>query len=303
MESYVFDIKRYSINDGPGIRITIFYKGCPLHCVWCHNPEGIKSSQSKLYTKRKCIGCQSCVKECPNGALELTRDGIVTDWTKCTLCGRCAEVCPTMAVEMAGKHYTMEELMKEIRKESVVMGTSGGGMTVCGGEPLMHPDAVFPLLEQCGRESIHRCVDTTLFASPDVVMGAAERCELFLVDLKHTDSEKHKFYTGVPNEEILSNIKLISREGCDFWVRIPVIVGVNADRENLERSADFLAALPKQPEMVNLLVYHDIGKVKHERLGTIYNPEEYDFAPPSEELQGEALDIFHGRGLNAKIGG
>ena len=302
--SYVFDIKRYAINDGPGIRITIFLKGCPLRCVWCHNPEGLKPTQDKLYTKRKCIGCQFCVQACPQGALKLTaEEGIVTDYSKCVMCGKCADACPSTAMEMAGKNYSVDYLMKEIEKEATTIATSGGGVTVCGGEPLMHADFLLEILKRCKDEGIHRCVDTTLFASEVVVKRVAEYTSLFLVDLKHMDSDIHKFYTAVPNERILSNIKMISEMGCNFWIRIPLIVGVNADIENLERSADFLASLPKQPEIVNLLVYHDIGKGKHDRLGTSYNPEKYSFEAPSEELQQQALEIFKARGLKVKIGG
>lgn len=301
--AYVFDIKRYAINDGPGIRITIFLKGCPLRCVWCHNPEGLKATQDKLYTKRKCIGCQFCVNECPNGALTMTPDGIVTDYDKCVMCGKCADVCPSTAMEMAGKNYSVDYVMREIEKESTTMATSGGGVTICGGEPLMHPDFLLEILKRCKEEGIHRCVDTTLFASEQVVKSVAEYTSLFLVDLKHMDSDIHKFYTAVPNEPILKNIRLISELGSNFWIRIPLIVGVNADIENLERSADFLASLPKQPEIVNLLVYHDIGKGKHDRLGTLYNPEKYNFQAPSEELQQQALEIFKSRGLKVKIGG
>ncbi len=301
--SYIFDIKRYAINDGPGVRIAIFLKGCPLACEWCHNPEGIKRGQSKLYTKRKCIGCGSCVEECPHGALSLTSEGIVTDESLCTLCGRCADVCPTLAIEMAGRSYTTEELMVEIQKERAIMDTTHGGVTFCGGEPLMHPTTLLPLLKRCGEESIHRCVDTTLFASSDLVRAVAEECELFLVDLKQMDSARHKEFTNVPNEVILKNIRLISELGARFWIRIPLIDGVNSDVDNLERSAEFLASLPTPPEVVNILIYHDIGKSKHERLGTEYNPLNHHFETPDESTQQSAIEIFARHGINATIGG
>ena len=135
----IFDIKRYAINDGPGIRITIFMKGCPLSCVWCHNPEGLSVGKEKLYTKKKCIGCRTCVEACPSQALVLTAEGIVTDTGRCTLCGMCAEVCPSLAMEISGREYSTTELMKEIEKETLFMDRSEGGVTFCGGEPLMHP--------------------------------------------------------------------------------------------------------------------------------------------------------------------
>ena len=299
----VFDIKRYCINDGPGIRITIFLKGCPLSCVWCHNPEGIANHKEKLYTKKKCIGCQSCVEVCPQHALKLTCEGIVTDPQLCVLCGKCVEACPTLAMEMSGTEYPIEYLMEQIRKEIPVMDGSGGGVTFCGGEPLMHADYLMELLDRCGELSLHRAVDTTLLAKPDVIRQVMSKCELLLVDLKLMDSEKHRYYCGVPNELILSNIRMVSEAGMRFFIRIPLIEGVNADEENITRSADFLASLPKKPDVVNLLPYHDIGKNKHEKLGTIYNPKHIPMAAPSPEWQQRCVEIFREKGVKAEIGG
>ena len=298
----IFDIKRFAINDGPGIRTTIFMKGCPLHCVWCHNPEGISEQPVKLYTKKKCIGCQSCVDVCPQHNLTLTPDGI-KDLGNCILCGKCTDECPTLALQMAGKEWDMDELMALVEKERKVMEDSDGGVTICGGEPLMHPDYLVTLLTELKARNFHRTVDTTLFASAQTVERVLPLTDLFLVDLKHMDSERHKFYTGVPNEPIHNNIRLISEAGARFWIRIPLIVGVNDSVENLEASADFLASLPTPPEVVNLLVYHDIGKGKHARMGTTYNPEDISMEAPDEALQQKALDIFKEKNLNVKIGG
>lgn len=298
----IFDIKRFAINDGPGIRTTFFMKGCPLKCVWCHNPEGISEKPTLLYTKKKCIGCQSCVEACPQHNLVLTPDGI-KEQDNCILCGKCTDECPTLALQLAGKEWKMADLMEIVEKERKVMEDSGGGVTICGGEPLMHPDYLIELLTELKSRNIHRTVDTTLFASDKTVERVMPLADLFLVDLKHMDSDKHKLYTGVENEQILKNIRLISKEGARFWIRIPLIVGVNADDENLQASADFLASLPTPPEVVNLLIYHDIGKGKHARMGTLYNPEQYCMEPPSEQLQQHALTIFKAKGLNVKVGG
>lgn len=298
----IFDIKRFAINDGPGIRTTIFMKGCPLNCVWCHNPEGISERPVKLYTQKKCIGCQSCVDVCPQHVLKLTPDGI-KETEGCLLCGKCTEECPTLALQMAGKEWEMDKLMEIVEKERKVMEDSEGGVTICGGEPLMHPDYLVELLTEIKSRGIHRTVDTTLFASEQTVKRVLPLADLFLVDLKHFNSEVHKHFTGVPNEPILRNIRLISEAGARFWIRIPLIVGVNADDENLEASADFLASLPTPPEVVNLLVYHDIGKGKHARMGTAYNPDEYSMEAPDEQLQQHALEIFKVKGLDVKIGG
>lgn len=298
----IFDIKRFAINDGSGIRTTIFMKGCPLRCIWCHNPEGFSEGAVKMYTKRKCIGCQSCVEICPQKNLVLTADGI-KDLGNCIACGKCAEECPTLALEMAGKEWKMEDLMQVVEKERQVMEESGGGVTLCGGEPLMHTDYLCEMLDELGKRGFHRTVDTTLFASPEHVKKVAERCELMLVDLKLMNSEMHQRYTGVPNKQILQNIQLLSEMGHPFWIRIPLIVGVNADDENLTASAEFLASLPTKPEVVNLLVYHDVGIGKHARLGTTYNPEGIQMEVPSEQVQQQALDIMKRKGLNTKIGG
>lgn len=298
----IFDIKRFAINDGPGIRTTLFMKGCPLRCVWCHNPEGFEDRPVKMYTKKKCIGCQTCVEVCPQKNLVLTPDGI-KDLGHCTTCGRCTDECPTLALEMAGKELPMDELMQVVEKERTVMEESGGGVTLCGGEPLMHPDYLCEVLDELGRRGIHRTVDTTLFASPETVRRVAERCELFLVDLKMMDSDRHFRYTRVRNEQILSNIQMLSTLDIPFWARIPLIVGVNADDDNLMASAAFLAGLKRPPEVVNLLVYHDVGKGKHARLGTIYNSDALSMEAPSEEMQQHALGIMQSFGLNAKIGG
>lgn len=277
-------------------------KGCPLRCVWCHNPEGFEDKPVKMYTKKKCIGCQSCVEACPEKNLVLTSDGI-QDLGHCVTCEKCTDECPTLALEMAGKAWKMEDLMTVVEKERQVMEESGGGVTMCGGEPMMHTDYLCEVLDELGRRGFHRTVDTTLFCSEENVKRVAERCELFLVDLKLMDSEKHRFYTHVGNEQILNNIRMLSEMGKKFWIRIPLIVGINADDENLEASAKFLTSLPTKPEMVNLLVYHDVGIGKHARLGTKYNPEAFPMEAPSEEVQQHALNIMQRYGLNTKIGG
>ncbi len=306
----IFDIKRYAINDGPGIRITIFLKGCPLSCVWCHNPEGVSPRQNKLYTISRCIACKRCIGACPHGALSESDHGIVTDVSKCTLCGKCALICPARAMEMSAKNMTLEQVMKEIEKEKpffepIATGENGtsqrGGVTVCGGEPLMHPDDLLSILVACGRENIHRVVDTTLYASPETVKKVASECELFLVDLKMMDSEKHKRYCGVPNEIIHSNIALLADLGKDFIIRIPLVEGINADEENIRTSAKFLAGVEKwKSPQVEILPYHDIAKGKHTRMGTIYNPEGIPMSTPDSTKIAQCISIFAEYGIEAR---
>lgn len=299
----IFDIKRYALHDGPGIRTTLFLKGCPLRCVWCHNPESWSPKPQKLYKKNKCIGCGSCVAACSKDAIELTPDGVVPTENRCLLCGKCTDACPAAALEMSGRAWPMDELMAEVEKERGVMADSGGGVTLCGGEPLMDPDYALELLRELGRRGFHRAVDTSLFVRPELIPEVSRECELFLVDLKTMDSEVHRKYTAVPNELILSNIHLLSGLGARYFIRIPLIREVNADRTNLEATARFLTSLPTPPEEVDLLPYHDIGKGKHERMWSVYNPLGYAFTAPSQKEQEAAAELFRAHGLTVNIGG
>ena len=279
---YIFDIKRFAINDGPGIRTTLFIKGCPLRCVWCHNPEGWTAEPQVLFKQSKCIRCGAC----------LEKDFTVDD-------------CPTTAREICGREYSMDELMAEVEKERAVMEDSGGGVTLCGGEPLMHPEGTLEVLRELGRRGFHRTVDTTLYAKPEVVDAVAAECELLLIDLKLMDSEKHRRYTGVGNELILENLRRVAEAGHDFRIRIPLIDGVNADDENIEQTARFLSTLHLPPSTltVHLLSYHDVGKDKHSRMGSTYNPERLPMAPPSEALQQYCKSLLEAYGLSVVIGG
>lgn len=298
-----FDIKRYAINDGPGIRTTIFMKGCPLSCVWCHNPEGISSRKQKMYTQKKCIGCKTCIGICPGNALSLGESGIVTDKSRCVVCGRCAEECPSLAVEISGRPCTIDYLLKELEKETLFMDQSGGGVTFCGGEPLLYPEVLIKLLHRCGESGMHRVVDTSLFVKPEILKEVIPSTDLFLVDLKHMDSVKHKQYCGVPNDLILSNLWLLADSGKSFVIRIPLIEGINADKQNITEAARFLSGLSWKERQVNLLLYHDIGKGKHEKLGTVYNPDNYTMQTPSEVRQEQCRKIIESYGLKVVIGG
>jgi pyruvate formate lyase activating enzyme len=310
----IFDIRRYSINDWPGIRITIFMKGCPLRCKWCHNPESQSPEVQKLYTASKCIGAQDCIEVCPEDALTLTPEGIVTDYESCTLCGKCAEVCPSKAIEMSGKLYSAGELLAIIEKERVHIDQSGGGVTFSGGEPLMHPDFLIEMLKACGEKGIHRVVDTCGFAPTKTLLEVAKHTDLFLYDLKMMNPEQHKKWTGVDNRLILNNLKVLAEKGANINIRIPLIKNVNAEEDEIRVMAEFIADLPlkkrgsvqrlrgasPQP-IVNLLPYHNIASGKYKKLEILYDEGAMDEL--SEADIQKAIEVFHSFGIETEVGG
>lgn len=297
----IFDIKRYAINDGPGIRITIFFKGCPLSCIWCHNPESISAKPQKMYNPDKCIGCGECVKACPNHACTLTADGISTDSKRCDLSGQCAEVCPTLATEISGYYKSVPELLKIIEKERVLFDQSGGGVTFSGGEPLLFPDYLTKILTVCGEQQIHRTIDTCGFVKPETLLAVSKQTDLFLYDLKLMDSDKHKAYTGVSNELILSNLVALAESGANIQIRIPLIKGVNSDPENIAATANFIAKLAGEKKSVNLLPYHDIASHKYLKLGKNYRVDNLQ-EPDDVDLR-QAIDCFTAHDLLTIVGG
>ena len=296
----IFDIKRYAINDGPGIRITIFLKGCPLSCKWCHNPESQSLGVQKFYTASKCIGSQDCIEVCPNNALTLTENGIITDYELCKLCGKCADACPTKAIEMSGRIYDVDELINIIEKERIHIDQSGGGVTFSGGEPLTHSNFLIEILDACGKKNLHRTVDTSGFADTEIILKVAKRTDLFLYDLKIMDSDKHKKWTGVGNQLILRNLKLLAETGANINIRIPLIKNVNSNVEELTEMAKFVSELPGK-QMVNLLPYHNIAANKYYKLGQNYI--ELEMAEPSEKDQNRAIKIFEQFGIEVEIEG
>lgn len=297
----VFDIKRYAIHDGPGIRMVIFLKGCNLNCAWCHNPEGISADQERMYAPARCIGCGTCVEACLNRALTLTPEGIVTDTALCRMCGTCAAVCPTKAIEMSGNLMTVEQIMTEIEKERVFFEQSGGGVTFSGGEPLLHPEFLIQLLDECGRQGIHRVVDTAGLVNTDILLEVAKRTDLFLFDLKMMESGLHRQWTGVPNGKILENLRILAESGASINIRIPLIGGVNDDEENITETARFIASLQGKKIAVNLLPYHKIAMTKYQKLGR--GEEFVSLEEPTQGRQQEAMDILREHGIEVNIGG
>jgi pyruvate formate lyase activating enzyme len=296
-----FDIKRYAINDGPGIRVCIFLKGCPLNCHWCHNPESISPKVQKLFTASKCIGCGECVKVCPSEACRLTKEGIITVSELCSLCGKCAEVCPTLATEMSGQSHTVAGLLEIVEKERPFFDQSGGGVTFSGGEPLLYPDFLCEILDACGQRDIHRCIDTAGLVKTETLLEVAKRTDLFLYDLKHMDNDKHKEWTGVGNQLILHNLTILADTDASIQIRLPLIKGVNASTDNITATAAFIAALPGRKKSINLLPYHSIAGGKARKLG-----QERDLSGINEPSPAEisaVITLFAEYDLLATVGG
>lgn len=300
MQGLIFDIKPYSINDGPGIRVTLFLKGCPLDCLWCHNPESKSPYVQKMYSKKKCIGCEACVEECPENALTLTEDGIVTNTDLCTLCGICADVCPSLAIEMSGQKVSVDDIMVRVRKEIRMLDESEGGVTISGGEPTMQSEFLIEILDALGREGLHRTVDTTGMTSTAKLLEIAKRTDLFLYDMKSMDTDVHKKFTGVANGKILENLKILAESGANIIIRIPLIDGVNSDEKNINATAEYLASLPGDIP-VNLLPYHDIARMKHEKLEQDY--VQGGLKEPSKGDIARVIKQFADKGIVATVGG
>lgn len=298
--AFLFDIKRYSINDGPGVRITVFFKGCSLSCRWCHNPESISFKSEKLYNASKCIRCGSCVASCLKNALTLSASyGIVTDFSKCDMIGKCVDVCPTKAMEISGKSYTEEEVMNTILRETNIMDSSGGGVTFSGGEPLMHHTELKKLLIRCNESDIHCAIDTAGYVKSSIIEDVIPLTNLFLYDLKMMNSDKHRYWTGADNYLILDNLRLISESGKAFHVRIPLIEGLNCDNENIQSSILFLKGLKNRPTAIELISYHNIAIKKYEKLGRYY--DENKMSAPSDERVESIISKFRDNGFNLTL--
>lgn len=281
-QGLIFNLQRFSTEDGPGIRTTVFLKGCPLRCVWCHNPEGLSRAQEIIWLEVRCIDCGECLERCPNAAISRKATGLSTDRVKCQVCGRCADVCVAGAREVLGRTITVEELVAEVERDRVFYETSGGGVTVGGGEPSLQAPFVDAFLQSCREKSLHTALDTCGYTSWEILENLARRSDLILFDLKLYNEDRHKKLTGVGRELIFDNLRRLAQMGKRLWVRIPIIPGYTDDEENLEGLGKILSPL-ETVERVELLPYHKLGEDKYRRLDKDY-PLQGMQTPSREEL-------------------
>lgn len=269
MTGKIFNIQKFSINDGPGIRTTVFFKGCPLNCIWCHNPESKSVKPEVFYNARKCIGCGKCVVSCPDSCHEISNGEHVFHREKCIACGKCAEVCVTGALEMAGYEVTVDEALKTVMQDKVFYENSGGGLTLSGGEPMLQFDFAYELLRKAKEQGLHTCMETCGFTPKERMEEISKLVDIFLFDYKIADEEKHKKYTGVSNQIILENLKLIDSLGVKTVLRCPIIPGINDTADHFQGIADTANSLENIME-VNIEPYHPLGKGKSELLDKEY---------------------------------
>ncbi|MGB2799373.1 MAG: glycyl-radical enzyme activating protein [Dehalococcoidia bacterium] len=307
----VTNIQRFSVNDGPGFRTNVFVKGCNMHCVWCHNPETIKSTRELNWRASICAQCGRCFDACPKDAINppidpeearadnSTYDKIIRE--NCDLCMKCVEVCPTGALELIGQDYTVEEVLDEVEMDMPFYENSGGGMNITGGEPLVHPEYTAELLQGARARGISSCLDTNGNCKWEVLEPLLEYVDVVLYDLKHIDSGEHRRLTGVGNELILDNLKKLLEMGQSVWLRIVVIPDYSDSLDYHEKVAAFLKTLPHPPERIDLLPFHNWCESKYRQLGIRWSFADTPAMDPS--MLRPAIEIYRDAGLEATIGG
>ncbi len=269
-KALIFNVQKYNIYDGPGVRTLVFFKGCPLRCQWCSNPESQVKQYQILFKKDRCANSGACVPVCPVEIHSMSADKIhsVAQDIDCLGCGRCVEACPESALAVAGELKSISELMDVIEEDRAFYDSSGGGVTLGGGETLMQPEAATNLLMTCKQHGINTAIETSGYASPDTIMKVAEFTDLFLFDVKHMVSARHHELTGVHNDTILTNLQWLIENRYNVKVRVPLLKGVNDDSDNMARMIDFLTPYQyhKNFKGVDILPYHKMGVYKYGQL-------------------------------------
>ena len=288
----VFNVQRFSLHDGPGIRTTVFLKGCPARCLWCHNPESQSFAPEVLVVETRCVSCGACATVCAHGAPP-------PGSALCTACGACVEACPAGARQLAGREMTVDAVMEEVRRDRVFYEESGGGVTFSGGEPLAQPGFLQALLGACRAAGLHTAVDTCGFSRRERLLALAPLVDLFLFDVKLVDDARHRALTGLPAAPILGNLRALAAVHPNVWIRIPVVPGHTDAEADVKATAALVAGLPGV-RRVSLLPYHRTGAAKARRLGREY-PLDALAPPPGERLE-ELAALFREHGLAVQIG-
>jgi pyruvate formate lyase activating enzyme len=309
----IYDIQGFSLQDGPGIRTTVFLKGCPLRCPWCHSPESQQFHTQLSWIAMRCIGvarCGKCLTACIKHGITpgkttqhaVTHEDIqhiCIDRSICEDCGDCASVCYSKALYLCGTDYTVDDLLKHLAKDMPFYEQSGGGVTVSGGEPLCQPEFALEILKSLKKLGIHTALDTTGYAPHEIVESVLPYTDLFLYDLKHMDNEQHRIVTGVPNDLILENAQLIANAGGKMQVRIPIIPDFNDSEDSIRETGEFCKSLHNAVEVVQLLPYHNLGVMKYQRLDD--SKVVLEAAPPSEARIALLKELLESLGLPVTV--
>jgi pyruvate formate lyase activating enzyme len=296
----VFNIQKFSIQDGPGIRTTVFMKGCPLRCPWCSNPEGMASAPEIMPSERKCIVCKQCLEGCAPGAISFRADIREIDWARCSECLACAEVCPSRALTVVGEYRTVDETFRVVERDRDFYESSGGGVTVSGGEALVQWEFVRELLKKCQEAGLHTALDTTGYCAWEDMRQVLHHTDLVLFDVKHTDPGRHMEKTGVPNDQILRNLERAASM-TKVWLRVPVVPGFNDSEPEMHSTAEL--AVGVGAEKVSLLPCHDWARDKYRRLGRRYESDaEMGDTEPNDQTLSRWQEILGSHGLAVGVG-